>query len=108
MNVNDYIKIQKEATRLQVSPYLLIKRKINYRLCGGKEIDCRFCENFRNPKDKKKYCEIIGLSFDFYANVDGFHICDFYEPVKSKIDCDRDHNYINFIKQEEFKNERKI
>ena len=69
-------------------------------------MDCRFCENLRNPMDKIKHCEIIGFSFDFYASVDKDHICDIYEGVKSKNDCLREHDYKKFITKGGILNEK--
>jgi hypothetical protein len=80
----DYNKIKKESEAMQISPFLLIKRKINYRKCRQKELDCRFCDNLRftgTRHDQKKHCDIIGFSFDKNAEIDHLHICDEFKKI---------------------------
>jgi hypothetical protein len=76
----DYIKIQKEAARMKISPYLLIKRKINYRLGKLTGADCRFCENLRYFTGGIQ-CEIIGLGYHKHAYIDHLYICDCFKRI---------------------------
>jgi hypothetical protein len=111
MKINlDYIKINDDARRTKRSPHYLIKKQIGYRKCRQGEQDCRACENHRmiGQQIKQMQCEIVGIKAnDYWSIVDKDHICRCYEGMKSKIDCDLDHNYKNYIPfiQEEFKNE---
>ena len=70
---------------MKISPHLLVKRLVNYRKSKPKEADCRFCESLRfygsNIKTQRRQCEIIGVSYDKYADVDHLHICDCYERI---------------------------
>jgi hypothetical protein len=112
MKINlDYIKINDDARRTKRSPHYIIKKKLGYRECKQGENDCRQCESHRiiGHEIKVMQCEEVGINAtDYFAIVDKDHICNNYEGMKSKIDCDLSHDYKNYIPfiQEEFKNEK--
>ncbi|MHA2179844.1 MAG: hypothetical protein ACXAAH_00320 [Promethearchaeota archaeon] len=71
----------KDAKKKGISPYLLMKRKANYR---KKIKDCiRHCGTCRegvhvNFKDKARFqCQVIGITGSDEANVDENHVCDY-------------------------------
>jgi hypothetical protein len=75
----DYRKIRKEAESKNISPQLVIKRKIGYRLSKKGELDCRFCE-YLSIFNNQYQCKIIGESIvEYHAIVTKDHICTSFE-----------------------------
>jgi hypothetical protein len=74
LKLND-IELLAEAKRINISVHELIKRKIGYRKCKKREMDCRFCENLRllGQINKTMNCSVIGESLDPWAIVDQYH-----------------------------------
>ena len=91
----DYKKIKEESENKRINYYLVIKRKINYRKCNQKEMDCRFCENVRYSEGKRKHCIIIGIAYDKNSEVDHFHICTNYKLLRNE----KKHDYRKYIEK---------
>jgi hypothetical protein len=77
----DYNKIFKEAAKMGISPYTLIKHKINYRKAKKNENTCKVCAflNYLEYKDSIKNilnCKIIGESIDKSAQIENDYTCD--------------------------------
>jgi hypothetical protein len=78
----EQVEIIKEAKKKQISPYLLMKRKANYRKKIKDGIrHCGNCsERIHVPfKDKtRSQCQVIGITGSDDANVNENYICDYY------------------------------
>lgn len=83
LNVNEILR---EAARKQISPFTIIKRKINYRKQNKKDIlldkccgTCRFkCSAKYNAIDKIQ-CHWIGISPFVQSEVEITCACNWYE-----------------------------
>ena len=85
MNI-DYNEIHRQSKREKISPFLIIKRKLNYRETVRDQIGCKFCKhlNYMEYKDsltKKTNCHIIGESSDYHAQIDYNYKCDAWESI---------------------------
>jgi hypothetical protein len=76
----NYTEIMKEAERMKRSPYLIVKRKLNYRKAGSLDPMCKTCKSLNcETIDKETHtaqCETIGEGFDVYSEVNLFYTCD--------------------------------
>lgn len=78
----NYDKIKLEAQRMGISPYLLVKRKYNYRLAKNKKEQCYFCQsmehmNFYDGEKMRIQCAFIGESkTDRHADIDYWYTCN--------------------------------
>lgn len=109
----DYRKLLKEASRLKVPVYLLIKRRMKFRKCRNKELDCRFCEHIvfmdkKNDLIQKYCCQIIGVSLEASACVSKENICDLFKKQSKgeKHDYERYSDHFNLFSIKEKKDEK--
>ena len=71
----NYKKLQIEAIRKNISFYLLIKRKLNYRKANKKNISCEYCLN-KTKLNYIKMCKATGESMTKYSKIENNFVCD--------------------------------
>jgi hypothetical protein len=72
----DYDKINAESKRLKISPFLLLKRKLNYRKVVSPKRSCNVCIANTGIYNQKLRCDIIGIGTDIYSNIEKNYVCD--------------------------------
>jgi hypothetical protein len=74
----DYEDISVQAFHMNISPYILVKRKLHYRKCNDESKSCGWCSN-RSPMkyDEKirQQCSVVGEGKDFRSDIDLFFTC---------------------------------
>lgn len=81
----DFEKIKKEAKTSGVSEFLLLKRKMGYRLVnipntGRNCLNCKKSEKVSYIDGIIRHqCRIIGFKKDHHADIDDRHICRCYK-----------------------------
>lgn len=86
MKIYNTLKIFEEARGMGISPYLLFRRKLNYRK-GGDNQNCKLCQNRRLPlyqQEAKTQCDVIGISLDYYAQIQNTSVCDCFAPMEKE------------------------
>ncbi len=76
----NYQEILKEAAQKELSPHIIIKRKLNYRKATGIEPMCIYCKNLnKSTIDRRNHsgqCEIIGEGYNGYSELNLKFTCD--------------------------------
>lgn len=87
----NYKELLEEAKRKEISIYILVKRKLNYRKASGIEGLCKYCKSLNketiesDPHTDSRYyncqsaqCIVIGEGFNLYSRVNLKYTCDNY------------------------------
>ena len=84
----NYDGINKEAAMMGISPFLLIKRKLHYRVINSKQ-KCADCKSASLTKMFNGYrCSIIGESKDLNSEISPKGTCKYFlrrEAIDEKV-----------------------